>query len=244
LFDDTNGKWWIIYHAYEKGFYHMGRQTLLQPVEWTKDGWFKNPAALKTEKPIKRPYPKSSESVYSLSDDFSGKALKPHWKFFGEYDTSRFHFVDNSFDVRAKGNSVANSSPVLCVPSNHSYTAEVEMTIDGNATGGLVLFYNNSCYSGILANKENILANLRGWQFETEKNVIKSHVFLKLKNINNTVDMFYSLDGIKWNKIESSIEVSSLNHNALGGFLSLRIGLCSVGDGVVKFKNFTYKPIY
>ena len=243
LFDDASGKWWILFHAYEKGFYNMGRQTLLQPVEWTKDGWFKTPAGLKTEKPIKSLSAKSSKPVFSLSDDFRGNALKPHWKFFGEYDTSRFRFIDNSLELKAKGNSVPGSSPLLCVPSNHSYTAEIEMTIEGNATGGLVLFYNNSSYSGILANKENILANLRGWQFETEKNVIKRHVFLKLKNINNTVDMFYSLDGRKWNKIESSLEISSINHNALGGFLSVRIGLCSMGEGVVRFKNFRYKAI-
>ena len=55
--------------------------------------------------------------------------------------------------------------------------------------------------------------------------------------------MFYSSDGVKWNKIESSLEVSSMNHNVLGGFLSLRIGLCSIGNGSVSFKNFKYKAI-
>jgi hypothetical protein len=34
--------------------------------------------------------------------------------------------------------------------------------------------------------------------------------------------MFCSLDSIKWNKIESSLEMSSVNHNAPGG-LSVRI---------------------
>jgi xylan 1,4-beta-xylosidase len=94
-----------------------------------------------------------------------------------------------------------------------------------------------------LADKENILANLRGWQFPTEKSVIQNHVFLRLKNIDNTVDMYYSVDGSEWNKIESSLEVSALHHNVLGDFLSLRIGLCSMGDGKVRFKNFIYKPI-
>ncbi|WP_229688706.1 hypothetical protein, partial [Puia dinghuensis] len=64
-----------------------------------------------------------------------------------------------------------------------------------------------------------------------------------LKNINNTVDMFYSTDGVHWRKIESSLEVSGMNHNALGGFLSLRIGLCSIGDGTVRFRDFRYKAI-
>ena len=151
--------------------------------------------------------------------------------------------VDNSLIVKSKGNSVGDCFPLLCIPSDHSYLVQVEVIIEGEATGGLVLFYNKNAHSGILADKENVLADLRGWQFATEKKAIKNHVFLRLKNIQNTVDMYYSIDGEKWNKIENSAEVSSYNHNALSGFLSLRIGLCSMGNGEVKFKNFMYKSI-
>jgi len=243
LFEDTNGSWWLLFHGYENGHSNMGRQTLLQPVEWTKDGWYKTPDGVKTDEPVKRPTGVVSKVAFSLNDDFSGKLLNQQWKFFQEYDTTRFHFVEKSLVIKGKGNSVGNCSPMLCIASDHSYTAEVEMDIEENAVGGIVLFYNNSYYSGILADSVNILANLRGWQFPTEKNVIKKHVFLKLKNIESTVDMFYSTDGVNWNKIESSVEVSSMNHNSLSGFLSLRIGLCSIGKGSVKFKNFKYTPI-
>lgn len=243
IVEDAKGDWWIVFHAYENGHYNMGRQTLMEPIEWTKDGWFKTPNGIKTENPTKRPSGTASISTYTLSDDFSEKTLRPHWKFFQEYDATRFNLIDNSLVIKAKGHSVGECSPLLCIPSDHSYTAEVELFMDGNATGGLVLFYNNSYHSGILADNRNILANLRGWQFPTEKNVINNHVFLRLKNINNTVDMYYSLDGVNWNKIESSVEVSGLNHNVLSGFMSLRIGLCSMGNGSVKFKNFRYKPI-
>lgn len=243
LLEDAKGDWWIIFHGYEKGFYNMGRQTLLQPVEWTSDGWFKTPANIKTDQPIKKPSLKTVASTYTLTDDFSGTSLKPHWRFFGEYDTSRFHLANNSIEIKAKGNTVGDCAPLLCVPSDHSYMAEVEMNIEGNATGGLVLFYNNTAYSGILADTENILANIHGWQFATEKNVLKNHVFLRLKNINSTVDMYYSTDGKKWSKIENSLEISGFHHNAFGGFLGIRIGLCSMGEGSVKFKNFKYTPL-
>jgi xylan 1,4-beta-xylosidase len=243
LLMDSKGDWWLMFHGYENGFYNFGRQTLLQPVEWTKDGWFKTPDNIKTDQPIKKPSLQEVPSTYTLCDDFGGEVLKPHWKFYGEYDTDRFQLVDNSIVIKAKGNSVGDCSPLLCIPSDHSYTAEVEVYIQGDAIGGLVLFYNNSAYSGILADHENILANLRSWQFVTEREVINNHVFLRLKNINNTVDMYYSTEGINWIKIENSIEVSSLHHNVLSGFMSLRIGLCSFGDGSVKFKNFKYNKI-
>jgi beta-xylosidase len=243
LIDDANGKWWIVFHGYEKGFYNMGRQTLLQPVEWTNDDWFKTPEGIKTDKPIKRPSLNTVVSTYTLNDDFKGTNLKPQWKFFGEYDTIRFQVANNSLTIKAKGNSAGNCSPLLCVPSHHSYLADVELLIEGNATGGLVLFYNDRAYSGILADNENILANINGWQFPTEKKVLKNHVFLRLKNINSTVDMYYSTNGEEWVKIENSLETSGFHHNAFGGFLGLRIGLCSIGEGTVSYKNFTYKAI-
>jgi len=243
LIDDAKGNWWMVFHAYENGHYNMGRQTLLQPVEWTNDGWFKTPKDIKTESPSKKNTDTVSRPTFTLSDDFAGNTLKPHWKFFGEYDPSRFSMTNNSLIVKGKGQVVGDCSPLVCVPSHHSYTVEVEIAIEGNAIGGLVLYYNNNFNSGILADKENIRANLRGWQFITEKNVIKNHTFLKLKNIDNTVDMYYSLNGEDWYKIENSLEVSGMHHNVLSGFLGLRIGLCSIGDGIVTFKNFKYNPI-
>lgn len=242
-FEDHNGDWWIIYHAYEKEFYNMGRQTLLEPIEWTADGWFKSPDGVKADKAIKRPSLPASAATFSLNDDFSGSALKPHWKFFKGYDPNRFRLENNSLVMQAKGNGVGNSSPMLCIPPDHSYTADVEINIEGNATAGLVLFYNNIFHSGILADSKDIQANLRGWQFPTEKNVIENRAFLRLKCVNNQVDMFYSLDRINWIKIENSADVSSMHHNVLSGFMSLRVGLCAYGEGAVSFKGFRYAPI-
>ncbi len=243
LFDDAKGNWWMVYHAYENGHYNMGRQTLLEPIEWTTDGWYKTPEGNKSDTPLKRPVATGVATSFSLSDKFDGSQLKSQWGFYGEYDTSRFRLTDAGMVLKSKGTSVGDCSPLLCIPSDHSYIAQVEMVIEGDAIGGLVLFYNNTTYSGILADKENLLTNLRGWQFPTEKKVIKNRVFLRLKNINNTVDMYYSIDGERWFKTENSLEVSAYHHNVLSGFMSLRIGLCALGSGEVKFKNFVYQPI-
>ena len=39
LFADVEGQWWMVYHAYRKGLYTLGRHTLLEPMKWTDDGW-------------------------------------------------------------------------------------------------------------------------------------------------------------------------------------------------------------
>lgn len=43
LIDTPDGQWYVVYHAYERGFYTLGRQTLIEPVAMTEDGW---PAAV------------------------------------------------------------------------------------------------------------------------------------------------------------------------------------------------------
>ena len=115
--EDAKGKWWMIYHAYEKEFYNKGRQTLLQPIEWTKDGWYKIPDGISDSKPIKKPGLLSSKSTFTLNDKFESNSLKPQWRFFGEYDTSRFQLAGNGIAIKAKGNTIDNSSPLLCIPS-------------------------------------------------------------------------------------------------------------------------------
>ncbi|MCX7987542.1 MAG: family 43 glycosylhydrolase [Bacteroidales bacterium] len=243
IFEGNDNKWWMIFHGYEKGYYNMGRQTLLAPIEWTNEGWFKLPDNFKIDQPIEFNSKMPQVRQFSLNDDFKGPTLNLQWKFFGEYDTSRFFFTENGLVLKTKGNSVANSSPLLCMPSDHSYEVTVELLIENDAIGGLVLFYNPKAYSGILADSKNIMANLRGWQFVTEKNVIDKHVFLKLRNHNHTVDMFYSLNEKDWIKIENSTEVSGYHHNVLSDFLSLRIGLVSIGNGKVIYRKFRYQSL-
>jgi len=242
IFEDTAGSWWMIFHGYEKGHYNRGRQTLLLPVEWTSDGWYKVPDHTHIDEPIQRPPGTKSGTALCLSDDFAGQQLKPQWKFFGEYDPDRFRMLADSLEIIAKGRTVGESSPLLTIPADNSYTAQVELFVEGEATAGLVLFYNENAHSGILADKNNILVNRRARQYPAEKDVIHSHVYLRLKNMNDTVDMYYSIDGETWRKIEYSIEVSAMHHNVLDDFLSLRIGLCSFGSGKVRYKNFKYTP--
>ena len=243
IFDDGHNHWYMLFHGYEKGFYNLGRQTMLLPIEWTQEGWYKIPDNITITQPIALPkLDNRLENAFTLSDTFQGPELGSQWRFFKEADETRYRFINQSLEIKAKGNNVANCSPLLTMPSNHSYTAQVELEITGEATGGLVLFYNERAFSGILADKENVLANLRGWQFPTQPKVINRQVYLRLKNTNNLVDMYYSLDGKLWLKTENSLDVTGYHHNVLSGFMALRIGLCSVGEGSVIFKNFVYTP--
>ena len=83
LIDTPDGQWYVVYHAYERGFYTLGRQTLIEPVAMTEDGW---PAAV--ARPAKK-QPAKQETAASFSDDFSTDRTGTQWQFAGEYDPQR-----------------------------------------------------------------------------------------------------------------------------------------------------------
>jgi hypothetical protein len=76
------GDWWMIYHGYENGFRTLGRQTLLEPVEWTPDGWFSARGGTLSQ-PIAKPAKGlPGPSGFALSDDFSTNRFGVQWTFF------------------------------------------------------------------------------------------------------------------------------------------------------------------
>jgi len=243
LVSTPKGDWWMVYHAYKKGFYNMGRQTLMEPVEWTNDGWFRIKKGIKVDQPIGKPEGTKVAGSMKLSDDFSGKTLGLQWRFFGEYDESRFKFENNSLLLNAKGTSPKDCAPLLCIPCDESYQIEIELEISEEATGGLVLFYNDRVFAGIGLNKSGVIRYDRGNPLILNPKPMGNKVKLRIRNVRHQVSFEFQKPGEKWEMYEASSEVSSYNHNAFGGFMSLRAGIFTAGNGNVRFANFTYTPL-
>lgn len=55
MIDTPDGKWWAVYHAYNKARLNQGRQTLLEPIEITSDGWLKAPTGAEVVHPLAKP---------------------------------------------------------------------------------------------------------------------------------------------------------------------------------------------
>ncbi len=71
LVEGPAGDWWMVYHGYENGYWTLGRQTLLDPMEWTKDGWFRAKGG-DLSQPIAKPAEgKPLPNGMPLPDDFS-----------------------------------------------------------------------------------------------------------------------------------------------------------------------------
>lgn len=241
LIDDTQGNWWMLYHGYEKNFQTLGRQTLMLPIEWTKDGWYKVPEGINPWDKIAAPKEKPSIMNIGLSDSFDKETLGLQWQFYKQYMPNRAELQDGALVFKAEGKTFADSSPLLVNSANRKYEIQVEFTLnDSNTTAGLCLYYNELANMHISVDKNQFVVYNRQKKKISEPNTLGNHGYLRILNDENEVSFYFSANGKDWNRVERSIESSGFNHNVFGEFLSLRAGLFAFGTGEVKFDNFKY----
>lgn len=234
--EDTEGKWWAIYHAYENGYESLGRKLLLSPVEFTEDGWFRimHPADEAAIKPAGEPVTGKDR----FSDDFVSDTVRG-WRSFGEYNPERYRRTDNGLRIDGGGETIGKSHPLTIITGDHSYEISVHVKTENDCEGGIILQYDEDIYNAV-GLKKGMLTIYRLGRKLAEKKIEAEECWLKMKNEEQYVSFYYSLDGIEYKKMNYVINTVSQNTNAYNGFLSLRPGIFSHGSGAAVFKKFSY----
>lgn len=240
LVDDVEGNWWILYHAYEKGYHTLGRQSLMLPIEWTDDQWFRVPEGVHSGDRVKKPAGKTSVNGTSLSDDFSGADPGLQWQFFRHYAPERIALNNGRLFLQAQGKSFEESAPLLIIPSDHRYEAMVEYTIDPGVTAGMCMFYDEQANARIAVDTAQFTVFNQKNAKIRERNKVGNHGYLRVLNDEHEVSFYFSADGKEWTRLERTLEMSGFHHNVFGKFLSLRVGLYAFGEGNATFDNFIY----
>lgn len=236
----------MIYHGYENGFRTLGRQTLLEPIEWTEDGWFRAKGGT-----LSAPLPKprggrASTAGFALSDDFSTNKFGVQWSFFnpGPNEMERVRYQKSGLLIRGKGSSAADCSPLTVLVGDRSYEASIELEISNGAQGGLLLFYNSRCFCGIGFSPQQMFTyNYGEEQTWMRQSLATQRVHIRVTNRANIVTFHYSADGKDWTQHPWQMETSGYHHNVMGGFLSLKVGLYCAGQGEILARRFTYRAL-
>lgn len=242
IFQDGNQRWWTVYHAYEKDYLTLGRKVLMEPVEWTCDGW---PIVKKHAAPeiTAEQLGEKAGCLPGLSDSLTDETrFRWQWRFFGRYDPARTTFSREGMKIASFGNSPGESAPMTCITGDHAYEVSVSIDRSGGAAAGLLLFYSPECYCGIELGGEGIRLYKFGKPYVLIPYDFKS-VRMKLVNDHHTVIPYYSADGNRWVQAEYCFETSGHHHNSFGGYSSLRPAIFSRGTGDALFINFQYRKI-
>ena len=243
LIDDVNGNWWIVFHSYEKYFQTLGRQTLMLPVEWTKDHWFRVPDNVISSDSIRKPAGSSNISPGNLSDNFSSDNMGLQWQSFKHFPSERIHLGNSKLELEPEGNSFEESPPLLVNAGDRKYEIQVEYTIDAGATAGLTLFYNEQVNMRVAVDTGHFAVFNQKSRKISVQNEIGNRGYLRILNDENEVSFYYSKNGKDWERVERTIDATGFNHNVFGGFMSLRAGIYAFGKGKVVYDNFKYTKL-
>lgn len=237
IVDDVNGNWWIIYHAYANGYHTLGRSTLLEPVEWTEDGWYRSVADAKL--------PKADSIIKNgleLYDDFSTSSLGLQWTAWMENANDVAESGNNRLRVSGKGESPADGRLLLVTPQHKDYEVVAEVSVSEENMSGLLLYYSERAYAGLLSDGDILRIYLNADEYKDIKSSFGRDFLVRLHNDCNTLNISVSNDGKEWETIADFIDVSTLHHNNYNGFFALRPALCVVGKGTTEFRDFKYLP--
>lgn len=121
LIDDADGNWYIVYHAYRNGFHTLGRSTIVESVEWTRDGWpvLAEPDGAKWEQG-------GLQGDYSYLRDTSNPLLWSAWQ-----------------------PGFAGGTLRMMTAVDASYEVTASFRVPENGTAGLFLFYNEAAKIGL-----------------------------------------------------------------------------------------------
>ncbi len=242
IIDDVNGNWWVVYHAYANGFHTLGRQTLLEPVEWTRDGW---PVVAATATPITPQ--RQIKGGMELSDDFTSDALGIQWTFWKEYAPGQALNGEGGMNLTAKGTTPADARLLLTTATDKAYEITTEVTPDpeGGNRAGLMLFYSEDAYAGVLTDGRTLTVYLDA---TSEPRTIAlpeaqagKPLTIRITNQGNICKFETTTDGNTWTTAAQALDLSSMHHNTHGGFYALRPALVSAGAGTARFGGFTYR---
>jgi beta-xylosidase len=247
LFEGPSERWWMIYHGYENGYWTLGRQALLEPIEWSADGW-PRPLGGDLSRPLRKPVNLGAQPHgLPLSDDFSTDKFGMQWSFYDPApgEESRVRRTNRSMFVQGKGTSPSDCSPISCIVGDQRFQFECDVEAGPGNEAGLLLFYNRRLYAGLGFSQSASVMHRYGLQRPgallpgTPK-----RIRMRLTNDRNILTIHTSGDGgSSWRKYEPQMEVSGYHHNVAGDFLSLRPALYSARSGEARFANFTYRAL-
>jgi beta-xylosidase len=242
LFSTPDDHWYIVYHGYRKGFQTLGRNTLMEPIEWTSDGWPRAPLGARRDAPMPAPMGVAQGPMLALSDDFQASTLKLTWQAWMETDMTRFQPGGGTLVMRAKGSSYSQSSPLTVRARDESYQVQVSVSVDNRTGATLGLEYNPIVAVYLELTNGTVTAYGPNGQLASIS-WAASNAWLKMVNLKNQVQLLVSPDGQQWQSLVSGFDASGFVQNNYGDFQAARPALTASGSGNAYFSDFRYNPL-
>jgi xylan 1,4-beta-xylosidase len=157
LVQTQHGDWWMVYlcgRPNEGNFCTLGRETALDPVRWTDDGWFLvNEGKGPSESQVAPNLPEQIDHE-TYFDDFNSEKLGLHWQFPRNPDNGAWSLTERPGYFRIwTGNADLGSKEARNVllrrEKHHHYRASLKLEFAPAGPGeqaGLVCYFGIHCF--------------------------------------------------------------------------------------------------
>ncbi|WP_132054167.1 glycoside hydrolase family 43 protein [Pseudocnuella soli] len=258
LVQTQNGSWYAIYLAcrpYEGDLYNIGRETYMNPVTWTEDGW---PVILKGDEAIKFNYPLPLPNVnskpvnnftgnYTFRDEFDNAKLDMRYTFLRTvtekwYNTGE---VKSKLGIALRPETVggrANPSFVGFRQAHNQAIATTKLQFKPaaeNEKAGLVIFQNERTFYYVcksISEGKPVVQLYQGTKDSLNMELLQQQpagngdVHLRIEPKNAVYTVSYSTDGKVWKKMQD-VDGTILSTEKAGGFVGSVFGLYATSLG-------------
>lgn len=239
IFDDADGNWYVLYHAWRKGKTAYGRHILVERIRWTEDGWFVTERDREKEGSFEVHF---NEKV--TDDNFDTSELNLQWQM-----TTEEEWGENNYKLGGGDFTFINKNEYMQTlqvsPSDKDYEVQIELgSRSGQTEVGLAIWYSEIHMAGIGIQGDDVFLRSHHGGKRPIKGIEGEKLrFLKIRLKDQCVNFFYSMDGAEWIMLDRSLEVSAYTHNVLGSSSYLRPAIYASGIGMASVNSFKYEPV-
>lgn len=255
-----NGQWYMVYlcgRSIDGKFTVLGRETALDPVTWTPDGWpivnnLDGPSVLQIK-------PNLPETIYENTyfDDFEDNYIKPCWIFARAPEEDGISLLDSILYIKGSRydmNSIHAKNMLLRRQEDMKFEAIVKMKMPDIYPGqdvGMISYYDENTYLkfGVFAKEDPkpvlklmIEEYIDGSRPRKPVLIDPSQEFIYLKMVVNKLkrQFFMSYDGLDYTYIDTVEDASYLSDEGLNKgkrFTGLCLGMYAHAADKGKYKD-------
>ncbi|MDV7140158.1 glycoside hydrolase family 43 protein [Maribacter sp. TH_r10] len=256
LVETQTGEWYLAHlcgrYLPSRGRCIMGRETALQKMTWTPDGWLRlqcggNEPQLTVAAPK---LPECKWDALPIRDDFDDDKLNINFQFLRvKLDSESYSLTERPGYLRLKGRESINShhTQALIVRRQQAFCYSAGTCLDFNPESfqqmaGLTAFYDNENFYYLYVTHDaehgkclDIMSSVKGnIDFPLEKKIpLNEHKesYLRLNVRYDKLNFQYSEDGQNWKGIGPDLDCSTLSDEFQEGdknatFTGAFVGLC------------------
>ncbi len=156
LVDTPDGRWFLVVHGVRPSraqLHHIGRETLLAPVEWV-DGWPVVNGGRPLELTMGEGEPARGDM--NFAEDFSGETLDPRWTFLRNPVPEHYRLGGGLTLISGSGtlDDYGETTFLGVRQQQMELTFETELMVEGPGEAGLSVFHTNEHHYDLCVSRQ------------------------------------------------------------------------------------------